>query len=144
MKLVRYSTPRTRSTEWDALFGDPFRYFAPFFFAPAGPAAGTATRRSAAGVDWFEDDANYHARIEVPGLKREQLRLDAEEGVIRLGLERTEPGEGDSVRSERSEYVLRCPEGVRTAGIEARLADGILHLTLPKEEVRKPVSIEIH
>lgn len=144
MKLVRYTHPRTSVNEWDSLLGDPLRFFAPFFFSPIGSSRnGVARRAPASGVEWFESDHAFHARVDVPGMKREQLRLDAEEGVIRLTLESTEPGEGEAVRTSRAEYVLRCPEGIRTAGIEARLSDGILHLTLPKEEARKPLSIEI-
>ncbi len=73
------------------------------------------------------------------------VRLDAEEGLLRLALEfpAKENSGSETVAASRSEYVLRCPEGVRTDGIQARLADGILEVSLPKEEVRKPVSIEI-
>lgn len=135
MKLIRYSHPHHSFREWDALFANPFRSLAPLL----APARQTANP----GVEWFEDDTHYHARIELPGLKRENLRLDAEEGLLRISHETLEKGEGESTRTSRSELVVRCPEGIRGDGIEARLADGILHLSLPKEEARKPVSVEI-
>jgi HSP20 family protein len=99
-------------------------------------------RASVPGVEWYEDDSHFHARIELPGVKRENLRLDAEEGLLRLSHE-VEDKSPDESRTSRSEFVLRCPEGVRLDGIEARLADGILQISLPKEEVRKAVKIEV-
>lgn len=142
MKLIRYNHPLQNLREWDALFGDPLRFFGPFLNVAPGKAA---RRPAASGVEWYEDDTHFHARVELPGVKREHLRLDAEEGLLRLALELTNKSDDESgqASTSRSEYVLRCPEGVRTEGIQARLADGILEISLPKEEVRKPVSIEI-
>ncbi len=135
MKLIRYTRPNDTFREWDAFFANPFRSLAPLLSSPP--------RVADAGVEWFEDDTHYHARIELPGLKRDELRLDAEEGLLRISHEATGKTEGGAVRSSRSERIVRCPEGVRGDGTEARLADGILHVSLPKEESRKPVNIEI-
>lgn len=146
MKLIRYTHPLQTLREWDALLGDPLRFFGPFLNVTPGKAPANAVRRSVtSGVEWYEDDTHFHARVELPGVKREHLRLDAEEGLLRFALEFPAKGDSDSetAAASRSEYVLRCPEGVRTEGIQARLAYGILEVSLPKEEVRKPVSIEI-
>jgi HSP20 family protein len=141
MKLIRY----TDLNDWESLFGDPFRAFAPLLRSAANPARrASASRALPTGVEWFEDDSHYHARLEVPGVKREQLRLDLEDGLVRLTRESAPTGEGETARASRYEQVLRCPEGIRSDAIEARLADGILQLSFPKEEVRKPVSITIN
>lgn len=142
MKLIRY----TDLNDWESLFGDPFGAFAPLLRSAANPARRAAASRALpTGVEWFEDDGHYHARLEVPGVKREQLRLDVEDGLVRLTRESGETsGEGETVRTSRHEQVLRCPEGIRADAIEARLADGVLQLSFPKEEVRKPVSITIN
>lgn len=143
MKLIRYTHPLQNLREWDALFGDPFRLLSPLLLASLpGGRGGASNRNVDPGVAWYEDDSSYHARIELPGVKREHLRLDAEEGLLRLSHER--PGETpEDPRAARVEFVVRCPEGVRPDGIEARLADGILEVSLPKEDVPKPVKIEI-
>lgn len=143
MKLIRYTHPLQNLREWDALFGDPFRLLSPLLLASLPGGRGGASHRNAdPGVSWYEDNSSYHARIELPGVKREHLRLDAEEGLLRLSHER--PGETpEDPRAARAEFVVRCPEGVRLDGIEARLADGILEVSLPKEDVPKPVKIEI-
>jgi HSP20 family protein len=143
MKLIRYTHPLQSYREWESLFGDPFRLFTPLLAsAYSGSRAGASSGRPVSGVEWYEDDTHFHARIEMPGVKREHLRLDAEEGLLRLSHELDEKNSGET-RSSRSEFVLRCPEGVRLDGIEARLADGILQVSLPKQETRKAVNIEV-
>ncbi len=139
MKLIRY----TDLHDWESLFGDPFRAFAPLLRAAGHPAGRTSPRPVFAGVEWFEDDANYYARVDVPGVKREHLHLDVEDGLVRLRHERKESDGGETVSASRYEQILRCPDGIRSDAIAARLSDGVLQLTLPKEEARKPVSITI-
>jgi len=142
MKLIRYNEPSTFYDDWDAFFADPFRAFAPLFRSTP-----SSYHRLTGNVEWYEDDNSYHARIEMPGVKRDDLHVDAEDGLIRLGFEHSEEAEQQETseaHSERFEQVLRSPEGIDTGGIEARLADGILELTLPKAEERKPVSVQVN
>lgn len=140
MKLIRYSD----RNEWESIFGDSFRAFAPLLRAAHTPRATATSRPDYAGAAWFEDAANYYARVDVPGVKRENLHLDVEDGFLRLRHEQEKTGDGAVVSSSRFEQVLRCPDGIRADAIEARLSDGVLELTLPKEESRKPVSITIN
>lgn len=140
MKLIRY----TDLHDWESLFGDPFRAFAPLLRA-AGHSTGrtSPSRAPSVDVEWFEDDANYYARVDLPGMKREHLHLDVEDGLVRLRHERKESDGGKITSASRHEQILRCPDGIRPDAIAARLSDGVLQLTLPKEEARKPVSITI-
>jgi HSP20 family protein len=143
MKLIRYPHPLQRLREWEAFLEDPFRAFAPLL-APS-PSSARASSERLPSVEWFEDEGSYHARIDLPGVKKEHLRLECEEGLLRLvhEVEAEAAGEGRAVRTSRSEFVVRCPEGIRTEGVEARLADGVLHVTLPKTEARRAVSVAI-
>lgn len=141
MKLIRYPG----LNHWNSVLGDPFRAFAPLV-RPTTTAArrcASLSQRSSS-VEWFEDDDNYYARVELPGMKREHLRLDVEDGLIRLSHQVDNSSEKEVARFTGTEQVIRCPEGIRASAIEARLRDGILHLTLPKEEVCKPVSVTIN
>lgn len=142
MKLIRYSDPSAYYNDWDSFFADPFRAFAPLLRQNTS----SAHRPTGLPVEWYEDDGNYYARVELPGVKKEDLHLDAEEGLVRLAYERTEnvpTAEDQAARTEKFEQVLRSPEGVENAKIEASLADGILQLVLPKAEQKKPVNIKI-
>jgi len=138
MKIIRYNDPTNDTNDWDSFFADPFRAFAPLF-APRSTSASTTPEHA---VEWYEDDEHFHARIELPGVRKSDLHLDAEDGIVRLSY-------GKDVRSSEEtetgtfERYLRTPEGTDVAGIEAKLAHGILELTFPKSPERKPVSIEV-
>jgi HSP20 family protein len=145
MKLIRYDHPQNLLSDWDRLFADSFRAFAPLFAREYG-AASPRGDRSYSDVEWYEDDGHYYARIELPGVRREDLKLDAEDGLLRLSFEvrqhRAAEGREES-REQRYERVLRLPDGVDLGGVSARLADGILDLTLPKAPEKRPVSVAI-
>lgn len=142
MKLIRYANPSYSYRE--SRLAPALGAFGPLLRAAmAGDTTGLNLPKVATGIEWFEDEVNYYARVEVPGFKREQIRLDAEGGLIRLACEAAESDQIPAKGTRRLEQVLRYPEGVRVDGIEARLEDGILHLTLPKEEVNRPVTISI-
>lgn len=143
MKLIRYDRPQNLLSDWDSFFVDPFRAFAPFFSKDL-----SADRNQVAhyGVEWYEDDEHYYARVELPGVKREDLKIDAEDGLLRLSFEFSKhhaSKEGEVSREERYERILQIPEGVEAGGISARLSDGLLDLTLPKAAERRPVSVTI-
>ncbi len=142
MKLVRYNQTAGRPNEWNALLSDPFSMFAPFFGDTCRSSSSSSTPSS---VSWYEDDENYYARIEMPGVKKENLKVEAEEGILNLSYEtgKSECETSGQCESKRFSRTLRVPEKTRLSGIEAKLEDGILSLTLPKVEEKKPVSIKI-
>ena len=142
MKMIRYNNPSDIYSDWDAFFAAPFRAFAPLFRSTTS----SAHEWPHPSVEWYEDKENYHARIELPGVKREDLSLDAEDGLVRFSYEIRNERATDSessTRSEKFEQVLRSPEDINLAEISASLSDGILELTLPKAVEKKPVRVEI-
>lgn len=139
MKLIRYNHPSSYFSDFDSLFSEPFRAFEPFFRS----ALSSTYRSQVGGVEWFENEQSYVVRVDVPGVKKEDLHLDVEQGLLRLSWNVQESDGENVTRAEKLERVLRCPEGVRTNAIEAKLEDGVLTLTLPKAEEKKPVSIAI-
>ncbi|MDF1825319.1 MAG: Hsp20/alpha crystallin family protein [Verrucomicrobiales bacterium] len=138
MKMIRYSNPTTDFNDWDSFFADPFRAFAPLL---AGRST-SAYRPADAGVEWYEDDENFYVRVELPGVPKSELHLDAEDGLVRISYEKEVTTDG-SARRESFERHLRTPEGTDVAAIGAKLEDGILELSLPKAPERKPVSITV-
>lgn len=142
MKMIRYNDPGNAYSDWDSFFADPFRAFAPLFRSTLS----SAYERPHQPAEWYEDEDHYYARVELPGVKREDLSVDAEDGLVRFSYELRDHrvGEGsESSSNERLEQVLRSPEGVNLSGISAKLADGILELTLPKAPEKKAVRVEI-
>lgn len=92
-----------------------------------------------------EGDA-YVLTAPVPGLKAEDVRIQVQEDVLRI--------EGEFPKDE-SEYLLhevstgafrrelRLPSALEADKVEARIADGILTLNLPKAETSRPRTIKI-
>jgi HSP20 family protein len=141
MKLIRYTYPGAGIPSFDALFSDSVRRVSPILRA-AQMSVNASARTTP--VEWFENEDHFFARVDLPGVKRENLRLDYEEGLIRLGIGPVEANEAATVsRTAAPEQILRCPEGIQAAGIEAKLADGVLELSLPKAPESKPFSINI-
>ncbi|MDF1852988.1 MAG: Hsp20/alpha crystallin family protein [Verrucomicrobiales bacterium] len=139
MKLIRYNQPSSFLSDWDSFFADPYRAFAPFFRSTLSSA-----RESAAPlVEWYEDDENYYAQVDLPGISKKELKVDAEDGLLRLVYESHEESSEKETRDEQFEHVLRCPEGVDVGKACANLKNGVLRLTLPKAEQNRPVSIQV-
>ncbi|MAQ38060.1 MULTISPECIES: Hsp20/alpha crystallin family protein [Thioclava] len=94
---------------------------------------------SAPAMDFVANDGSYELRVDLPGLKPEEIELKLEDGRLKIHGERTserEAHEGDYVVQERSsgrlERMIALPRGVDPDRIEAVLSDGVLTVTLPK------------
>lgn len=99
-------------------------------------------------LDVQEDKDNYTVRVEVPGLKREDIEVSLEDSVLTISGERkTEtPAEGTEVHRQERFYgkfsrSITLPTGVATDKVKASYKDGILTVTLAKAEEAKPKQI---
>lgn len=116
-----------------------------------GPADGgrQAVRawRPAAAIS--ETETAYVVELEVPGVKREDVTIEVEDGRLAVTGEfktSTEDGAKLHARSRRTgrfEYRARLPRGVDADAIGAELADGVLTITITKPETAQPRRIEI-
>ena len=101
-------------------------------------------------MDVLESKDAYLVRAELPGMKKEDIKVEVKDGVLTLsGESKTEkPAEGVEYRHvERTAAKfwrsLSLPETVKQDGIEATYKDGILEIRVPKAEEAKPRQIEI-
>jgi len=101
-------------------------------------------------VDVRESNDAYTFEIDVPGLAKEDIEIQAEGNVLTVKGERKpgqEPAEATRLRSERRqgrfERSFEIQDGFDTDKIGANLKDGVLRLTLPKREDAKPKSIKV-
>jgi HSP20 family protein len=136
MKLIRYDYPVIPSArEFDRMINDMwtnFPRFGSFINEPEGAQA---------AADLYEDDANVYARLELPGFKKEELRVQLENSVLTVSVERKAAREEDeSLSFERS---VTLPDGIEADKVGAKYEDGVLTVTLPKTPERKPKLIEI-
>ncbi len=100
-------------------------------------------------VDVVDRGDHYELDADLPGVKKEDVRVSIEDGVLTLAAElNQEKEEKDSnyVYRERR-YGRMCRsfnlDGIREADISAEYKDGVLKLTLPKATEAAPSAREI-
>ena len=121
------------------------------FLRPARWAEETASEGMIPALDVVERDNEFIVKAEMPGVKKDQIEVSLENGVLTIGAEtqsETEQKEGDRViRQERcyGKYVrsLRIGKDIDEKKVRASYKDGVLELTLPKAETAKPKKISV-
>lgn len=158
LPTARSSTPAT--TRWD-----PFQEFANLheqfgqlvqsvFGLPAEPLFGSGPGRAGSAQVWrpladiSETDDAYLVELDVPGVKRDDITIEATgtELAIRGECKETEKAGLLRTRTRRIgqfEYRTLLPHEVNADAITANLTDGVLTVTVPKSEAVKPRRIEI-
>jgi HSP20 family protein len=97
-----------------------------------------------------EDPDNYYVRAELPGIKADELDISIAGNSLTVAGERTIPAENETARYHRREReagkfsrVVGLPSPVDASQVEARCADGVLTVVLPKAEAAKPKQIAV-
>ena len=145
-QLVRF-TPRPdlrrMQREFDRLFGN---FFPAFGLADENVQTATWAPR----LDAIETDDAFVFEFELPGVKKEDIRIALHDGVLTVSGERAvrEVEENDNVvRVERFSgnfyRSFSIPTAIDEKKIDAKYAAGVLTLSLPKAEESKPRAIKI-
>ena len=85
----------------------------------------------------------FRIELEVPGVKREDISIDCEQGVLNISASKKETAKDGAkvIHSEREFGTItrsfQLPGNVETDKMEAILSDGVLTVTLPKKESSK-------
>jgi HSP20 family protein len=144
MALVRWEPLR----ELNALQGEMNRLFNSFF--DEGNGGGAERRRWAPAVDLLEHEESLVLKADLPGLTEDDVQIEVRDNVLTISGERkAEHSEQQNgyYRVERSfgrfSRSLALPQGVNADGINAAFENGVLEVTIPKPEERKPRRIEI-
>ncbi len=122
----------------DRVFDDVFRDVMPSFNTGFNP--------NAMRVDISEDEKNIYIEAELAGLKKEDVKVTVEDGVLTIRGERKQETEEKKKNYHRVERVygsfsraFTLGENIDKDNIEAKYEDGVLRLTLPKVEPVKNV-----
>ncbi len=127
---------RQLTSELERAFDDPLwpRYGLPAFRNLAVPLATGWSPR----VDVFEKDNRLVMKVDLPGVKKEDVTVEVADGRLALSGERKRESEGtkDGVyRSEREHgsfyRAVPLPEGVKLEDVKASFADGVLEVSVP-------------
>jgi HSP20 family protein len=139
-------------TRWEPFreFDQMLREYSPFF--------ARGLRRGAHGTDWTpladitETDKEYVIKADLPEVKKEDVKISLDNGVITVTGERRREQEHKEENEIRVETFhgsfsrsFALPDDIDAAGIQAESKDGVLRVRIPKKEPtqRKPISIEI-
>lgn len=105
-------------------------------------------------IDIKETDKQYELSAELPGVKKDDLKVTLENGMLTIEAESRyedkQEKEGKLVRQERryGKYMRSFNLGgdVREKDVDASFKDGILTLTVPRAEPKVPEArrIKIH
>ncbi|GAA0184672.1 chaperone [Lithospermum erythrorhizon] len=124
-----------------------FDLFDPFISSPSRSTLSQETSQFAATkVDWKETPEAHEFKVDVPGLKKEEVKVEVEEGrVLQISGERSREKEEKNDtwhRMERSSGKFlrrfRLPENAKVEEVKACMENGVLSVVVPKVEVKKP------
>jgi len=115
-----------------------------------GDAALSPLRGQVPAVDVIDRESDVLVRAEVPGVVKEDLDVSVTENSVSIrGHSKREEEEqkGDYFRRETSygefSRTVPLPANVDTEGAKAKFKDGVLEITLPKQESTKRKSVEV-
>uniref|UniRef100_A0A0D9VBQ1 SHSP domain-containing protein n=1 Tax=Leersia perrieri TaxID=77586 RepID=A0A0D9VBQ1_9ORYZ len=115
-----------------------------FAAAPAMGMGISPSPFSTASMDWKETAAAHVFMADLPGVRREEVKVEVEEEkVLRITGHRVRAAtDGDRWHrlersSERFVRTVRLPPNANTDGVVAALENGVLTITIPKDNDRK-------
>lgn len=109
----------------------------------------TTSRGPFPPINVFQQGDNFLAIIELPGIAKDKLQIEAKENTIRIsGTRATEYEDSASLhRRERNfgqfDRTISIPVKLDPDGVKAEYRDGVLAVFLPRAESDKPRSIAI-
>ncbi|OVA17741.1 Alpha crystallin/Hsp20 domain [Macleaya cordata] len=96
-------------------------------------------------IDWKETPEAHVFRADLPGLNKEEVKVEVEGRVLQISGERSSEKEDKNDLWHRIERSIgkffrrfRLPENTKVDEVKATMENGVLTVTLPKEEVKKP------
>jgi HSP20 family protein len=135
---------------------EPFREMDDFFRQYSPLFGRTALRGASERSEWApaanisETDKEYLIKAELPEVKKEDVKITLENGVICISGERKQQKETKDESEIRVESFygtfsrsFSLPDNIDASGVRAESKDGVLKVHIPKKEVSKPKSVTI-
>ncbi|KAG0040318.1 hypothetical protein BGZ83_002558 [Gryganskiella cystojenkinii] len=101
-------------------------------------------------VDVYETDKGWNIHVELPGVRKEDIKIDASDHAVTLSAESkfSKDYTRDNVRYQERRFgtfsrTIPLPTSVERDKIDASFKDGVLCLSLPKGEVAQPRKITV-
>jgi len=101
-------------------------------------------------ADISETDKEYLVRAELPAVKKEEVKVTVDGGMLTIEGERKQQKEEKNERFHRVESLygsfarsFSLPDNVDAAAIRCESKDGVLSVHIPKKEIEKHKPVEI-
>lgn len=111
------------------------------FFNESVSRAGGSAYSFVPRVDVFEDEKAFEIHVAVPGVNKEDFKLDLNDNLLTVSGERkyTKERKENNFHTVETQYgtfkrSFSLPENVASDQIQARYNNGILEITVPKDE----------
>ena len=130
-----FALMREMKAEFDRVFNEPGW---PALRWPTLRFAGEPEAAWNPGIDVFERDNRLVTKIDLPGLKKEDIKVEVTDGHLAIS------GDRKREEEEKGEQFYRCereygsfyravplPEGVKFEDVKATFADGVLEVSVP-------------
>ncbi|XP_074341045.1 17.8 kDa class I heat shock protein-like [Apium graveolens] len=126
---------------------DPFHDFPLSSVLSGGQSSANETTAIAnMRIDWKETPEAHVFKADMPGLKKEEVKVEVEDGkVLQISGERSKEEEEKNDKYHRVERScgrfmrrFRLPDNAKMEEVKACMENGVLTVTVPKEEVKKP------
>lgn len=138
-----FALMRQMASEFDRLFEEPFWPARRWPFRRARPSGEPATWWPE--IDVFEKNGRLVTRVDLPGVKKEDVKVEVADGQLTIS------GERKSEFEEEKEQYYRCereygsfyrsvplPEGTKLEDVQATFADGVLEVSVPLPAPAEP------
>lgn len=135
MSIVRYNTVL------NDFVPTSFNHLADRFFNESMGRSGGSAYSFVPKVDIIEDEKAFEIHLAVPGMSKEDFKIDLKDNQLTVSGERRFRNgvEEKNYRSVETQYgafskIFVLPENVNAERIEAKYNNGILELVVPKDE----------
>jgi HSP20 family protein len=147
--IIHYTNPRSTSllpslgfatgSPWTGLESDIDRLFESALCSFAAPVLDNHFP-----VDLCEDKDNTYVRAELPGVDRNDINVEMVDGYLTISASRKRlAGEGKGEETFSFSRSVSIPENVHGDKVSAACENGVLTVTLPKQEEAKPKKITV-
>lgn len=99
------------------------------------------------GVNIYEDGEEFLLQVEMPGVTKDSIGIDLDNGRLSLSGRREGKSGGTPIFTEFGPVEFRrafsVPQSINGEKVHAEFRDGVLNLHLPKSEAFKPRTIKV-
>ncbi|MCB9195859.1 MAG: Hsp20/alpha crystallin family protein [Flavobacteriales bacterium] len=99
-------------------------------------------------VNISEDDKSFYVDLAVPGLNKEDFKLDLDKNVMTISAEKSTENEEKTVNYSKKEFGYQSfsrsftlPSSANLEGIKAGYENGVLRITVAKKDSNKETSV---